>query len=111
MTDTGWDIFDLQTLKAQLSEDAPVSYSQFLNVPAMHCGLYRLRAGSKDMQTPHDEDELYYVIEGHAQLKVGDEIKEVTPGMVLYIRAAEEHSFFEIQEDMLLLVFFSSGSN
>jgi mannose-6-phosphate isomerase-like protein (cupin superfamily) len=63
------------------------------------------------MQTPHDEDELYYVIEGHAQLKVGDEVKEVTPGMVLYIRAAEEHSFFEIQEDMLLLVFFSSGSH
>ena len=111
MADSGWDIFDIKALRARFKQDQPVSYSELLSVPAMHCGLYRLRAGSRDMQTPHDEDELYYVIEGRAQLKVGDEVKEVAPGMLLYIRAAEEHSFFEIQEDMLLLVFFSSGSH
>ncbi len=111
MADSGWDIFDIEALKSHLASDAPVSYSEFLNVPAMHCGLYRLKAGSTDMQTPHDEDELYYVIEGRAQLKVGEDVKDVAPGMVLYIQAAEEHSFFEIQEDMLLLVFFASGSH
>ena len=108
MSDNGWEIFDLQKLKSRMPV-GDVSYQEFLRVPAMQCGIYRLAAGSKDMQTPHDEDELYYVVEGKAQLKVGDDITEVGPGSVMYIQATEAHSFFEIQEDMTLLVFFSTG--
>ena len=65
--------------------------------------------GQTDMQTPHDEDELYYVVKGSAQLKVGDQVQEVGPGSVMYVRASEEHAFFEITEDMVLLVFFAAG--
>ena len=108
MTDSGWEIFDIEALKQQAT-DAPVSYQEFLNVSAMHCGLYHLAQGSTDMQTPHDEDELYYVLEGKAQLKVADKTTEVKPGVLLYIRASEEHAFFEISEDMVLLVLFATG--
>ena len=31
------------------------------------------------------------------------------PGSILYVRATAAHSFFEIEEDMTLLVFFASG--
>ena len=41
-------------------------------------------------------------------MQLGDESKEVHPGSILYVKAAVKHSFFEIEEDMLLLVFFSS---
>ncbi len=108
MTDSGWQVFDVADLVAADAE-APVSYREFLNVPSMHCGLYRLAKGSSDMQTPHDEDEVYYVVEGRAQLKVGGETRDVGPGSVMYVRASEEHAFFEIQEDMILLVFFATG--
>lgn len=108
MSDSGWEIFDIGKLK-DLLPDEPVSYKEFLNVPAMHCGLYHLAKGSKDMQTPHDEDEVYYVLEGKAQLKVKGEVKDVQAGSLLYIRASEEHAFFEISEDMLLLVLFAAG--
>ncbi len=108
MTDSGWQVFDVAGLAAA-DADAPVSYREFLRVPSMHCGVYRLAAGSSDMQTPHDEDEVYYVVEGKAQLKVAGETREVGPGSVMYIRASEEHAFFEIQEDMVLLVFFATG--
>ena len=108
MADGGWELFDIERLK-QEGTDAAVSYTEFLSVPSMHCGLYRLSKGSNDMQTPHDEDELYYVVEGRAQLKVGDEVKDVGPGSVMYVRASEEHAFFEITEDMTLLVFFATG--
>jgi hypothetical protein len=33
------------------------------------------------------------------------------PGSILYVRATSEHSFFEIEEDMTLLVFFASGGS
>ena len=77
----------------------------------MHCGLYRLERGSTDMQTPHDEDEMYYVLEGRARMMLGDEMKEVSPGSLLYVGSTETYSFFEIEEDMLLLVFFSSSGS
>ena len=105
MSDT-WQIFNVNELKQQRA-DEDVSFHEFLSVDSMHCGLYHLKAGSKDMQTPHDEDEMYYVVEGKAKLRIGDAEQNVVPGTLLYIRATEEHAFFEIEEDMTLLVIFA----
>ena len=102
-----WEVLDLAEVKSRLKGEA-VEYLEFLNVPTINCGLYRLEAGSKDMQAPHDEDEVYFVLEGKARMRLGDSEREVTPGTLLYVRAATEHSFFEIEEDMLLLVVFAT---
>jgi len=103
-----WEVIDLAEVKQRL-QGKPVEYLEFLNVPSLSCGLYSLAAGSKDMQAPHDEDEIYFVLEGKARMRMGDAERDVTPGSLLYIRAATEHSFFEIEEDMLLLVLFASA--
>jgi mannose-6-phosphate isomerase-like protein (cupin superfamily) len=84
-------------------------YLEFLRVPSLSCGLYTLPAGAKDLQAPHDEDEVYFVISGRARLRVGNEDRKVQAGSILYVRATSEHSFFEIEEDMTLLVFFATG--
>ena len=106
--DQTWQVFHLEDLHKTLS-DAPVEYLEFLKVPSMSCGIYRLAAGSKDMQGAHDDDEIYFVIEGKARLRTGDKEHIVKPGAVLYVRAGEEHNFFEIEEDMTLLVFFAAN--
>ncbi len=103
----GWQAIDLADLKKRF-EGAPVEYLELLNVPSMSCGLYKLAAGSKDMQAPHDEDEVYFVLEGRARMRLKNEERDVHPGMLLYVGASMEHSFFEIEEDMLLLVMFAS---
>jgi mannose-6-phosphate isomerase-like protein (cupin superfamily) len=108
MSTSAWQIFDVERLKSKLA-GAPVEYKEFLRTPSLSCGIYTLRAGAKDMQSPHDEDEVYYVISGRATLKVGEQTHEVKAGSVLYVRATEEHSFFEIEEDMTLLVFFAAA--
>ena len=104
----GWEVLDLADVKERLKGEA-VEYLEFLNAPSLTCGLYSLAAGSKDMQAPHDEDEVYFVLQGKARMKLGNEDREVAPGSLLYVEAATEHSFFEIEEDMLLLVFFTTG--
>ena len=43
-------------------------------------------------------------------MKLGDEERTVGPGSLLYVSATESHSFFEIVEDMTLLVFFATSS-
>lgn len=108
MSNDPWRTFNLPDLiEQQAGSGAP--YLEFLRVPQLSCGLYRLKAGAKDLQSPHDEDEVYYVVEGRGRLRLGDEDRPVEQGSVLFVRASEDHSFFEIEEDMTLLVFFASG--
>ncbi len=109
MAERDWQIFQLDELSQSFS-DKLVEYQEFLKVPALSCGLYRLKAGSKDMQGPHEDDEVYYVLEGKARLRTADKEHDIRPGSVLYIRATAVHSFFEIDEDMTLLVFFATSS-
>ena len=108
MSDASWQVFNVAAIRSELS-GRNVEYKEFLRVPTLSCGIYQLPAGSEDMQSPHDEDEVYYVVAGKARMMLGDEMKDVTPGTVLYIKATESHSFFEIEEDMTLLVFFAAA--
>jgi len=48
-------------------------YLEFLRVPAMSAGLYRLPVGALDRQQPHYEDEVYYILKGRGMIQVGDE--------------------------------------
>lgn len=81
-------------------------YHEFLRVPAMSLGLYRLARGSEDPQRPHGEDEFYLVLEGRARFTSGGATRDVGPGDVLFVPAREEHRFHAIAEDLVLLVGF-----
>ena len=76
MTQNTWQVFDLAEIKGKLKGEA-VEYLEFLNVPALNCGIYFLAAGSTDMQAPHDEDEVYMVLSGKANMRLGDEERAV----------------------------------
>lgn len=108
MSDSSWRVIDLDELRGKLKGDA-VEYLEFLNVPAVNCGIYFLPAGSTDMQAPHDDDEIYVVLGGRARMRLDDVEKDVGPGSLLYVSATMRHSFFEIEEDMTLLVIFATS--
>ena len=83
------------------------SYREFLRVPAMSAGLYVLPAGATDKQKPHREDEVYYVIRGRARFKAGSEDRDVSAGDVLFVAAQVGHRFYDITEELAVLVFFA----
>lgn len=103
----------MKTLFASLSEieeqraESGKSYREFLRVPAMSAGLYVLPAGATDLQKPHHEDEIYYVVRGRARCKAGSEDREVTAGSMIFVAAEVGHRFYDITEDLELLVFFA----
>jgi len=108
MATDGWKFFDIASeVSAQEASGQP--YREFLRVPSLSCGIYSLPAGATDLQNPHDEDEVYYVLSGSGRMKVGGEEQSIGPGSILFVKASSEHSFFEIDEDVKLLVFFASG--
>jgi len=82
-------------------------YLEFLRVASMSAGLYVLAAGSVDPQSPHREDELYYVVRGRARFRAGDEDRGVDPGSVIFVSARVPHRFYDITEDLQVLVFFA----
>lgn len=104
-----WETFELEGLlgkKRQMS----FPYLEFIRSPHLSCGIYTLAAGAKDLQGPHDEDEIYFVIDGRARIRVGVEEEDVQSGSLIYVPASAEHRFVEIDEDITLLVFFATGS-
>jgi quercetin dioxygenase-like cupin family protein len=84
-------------------------YQEFLRVPSMSAGLYLLPAGAADPQRPHHEDEMYYVIRGRARFRAGNQDQEVAAGSVLFVAAEVEHRFYEVTEELAVLVFFAPG--
>lgn len=82
-------------------------YLEFLKVPDLSLGLYVLPAGGADPQSPHTEDEVYYVVSGRARIKVADEDRLVQAGSIVYVAKNVEHKFHSIEEELTVLVFFA----
>ena len=82
-------------------------YLEFLRIPAMSAGIYYLPKGGTDPQKPHLEDELYYVVQGRARMRVGGEDSEVSAGSLIFVEAKAEHKFHQIEEDLVVVVFFA----
>lgn len=97
--------FDLMRLAAEQAR-SPESWREFLRVPDLSVGIYHLKAGAADGQTPHGEDEVYYCLAGRARLRVGAQSFDVAPGRLLFVAARDEHRFESIAEDLTLLVIF-----
>jgi len=91
------------------------SYREFLRVPAMSAGLYVLPAGATDLQRPHHEDEIYYVVRGCARFKAGadgrEEDREVSAGSLIFVAAEVGHRFYDITEELAVLVFFAPAES
>jgi mannose-6-phosphate isomerase-like protein (cupin superfamily) len=98
--------FDLSEVLAR-RERVGRAYLEFLRVGALSMGVYHLAAGQPDLQKPHGEDEVYFVLSGRGQFRAGSEVKPVEAGAVLFVEKGVEHRFFDITEDLTLLVFFA----
>jgi mannose-6-phosphate isomerase-like protein (cupin superfamily) len=70
-------------------------------------GVYVLPAGGVDGQKPHEEDEVYFAVRGRAKFRVGSDDHPVGPGTILFVPALEPHHFHEIEEELVLVVFWA----
>ncbi|MBX3045437.1 MAG: cupin domain-containing protein [Anaerolineales bacterium] len=98
--------FDLQYLISQAAGQDE-RYLEFLRVPSLSMGVYTLPAGGEDLQSPHNQDEVYYVVRGKAVLQVEQEQQPALPGSLLFVPAHAAHKFVNIEEELQLLVFFA----
>jgi len=102
------DVLDVGEQLAALSRDGH-DFAEFFRSPAGSLSLTVARwpAGSTDDQRPHTEDEVYYVAGGRARLTIAGETVAVARGSVAFVAAGVEHQFSAIDEDLVVLVFWS----
>jgi mannose-6-phosphate isomerase-like protein (cupin superfamily) len=84
-----------------------LDYLEFLRVPSLSAGLYMLAAGAVDLQEPHTEDEVYYVISGRGFIQVDQQSRPVEAGSLVFVKANVEHHFHTITENLRMLVIFA----
>ena len=98
--------FSLPRLVAEQAK-AGEAWREFLRVESLSLGVYALKKGAMDQQTPHKQDEIYYVSSGRAVLTVDGKAFPVEAGSVVYVAAHAQHRFHDITEDLTTLVFFA----
>lgn len=96
------ELADLEAFRAVTGR----AYLEFVSAPDLSVGLYVLAAGQPDLQQPHTEDEVYFVVSGRGRITVGDEIRVVAAGSVVFVPARVPHRFHDITEGLTLLVAF-----
>jgi mannose-6-phosphate isomerase-like protein (cupin superfamily) len=73
--------------------------------PGLELGVYVLVAPEPDRQQPHEDDEVYVVLQGSGSLEVEGERIDLREGQAVFVPAGAEHRFVGYEQLAMLVVF------
>jgi mannose-6-phosphate isomerase-like protein (cupin superfamily) len=73
--------------------------------PGLELGVYVLVAPEPDRQQPHEDDEVYVVLEGSGTLEVEDASHPLAEGDAIFVAAGADHRFTAYEHLAVLVVF------
>jgi mannose-6-phosphate isomerase-like protein (cupin superfamily) len=100
--------FEIEAVRRRL-EAANAGYELVHSSPGREVGVYVLVAPEPDRQQPHEDDELYVVLQGSGVLTVEGEATPVREGQSIFVPAGAEHGF-TAYEGLSVLVIFARAS-
>src|SRR6478672_10461612 len=83
--------FEIEAAKKHLAEQG--GYEVVHTSPGLEIGVYVLVAPEPDRQQPHEDDEVYVVLEGSGSLEVEDASHPLTEGQAIFVPAGADHRF------------------
>ena len=95
--------FDIEAAKERLSSSG--GYEVVHSSPGLEIGVYVLVAPEPDRQQPHDDDEVYIVLEGTGVLEIAGEKLDLREGHALFVPAGAEHRFSAYEHLCVLVIF------
>ncbi len=96
--------FDIAGAKERLAATAG-GYEVVHRSPGLELGVYVLVAPAADRQSPHEDDEVYVVIEGSGVLEVEGREVELREGHAVFVPAGAEHHFLAYEQLSVLVIF------
>jgi mannose-6-phosphate isomerase-like protein (cupin superfamily) len=100
--------FEFEDVKKRL-EAGNGGYEVVHTSAGLEVGVYVLVAPEPDRQQPHEDDEVYIVLDGRGQLEVEGQRFDVEAGQSIFVPAGAEHRFTGY-EGLSVLVIFARGS-
>ena len=98
--------FSAEHILEQTQADGKL-YGEYIKNENLSSGIYYLKKGTIDQQSPHQYDEIYYIISGKGKLRIDKNNYPAGVGDLLFVPAKMDHKFVDIEEDLTILVFFS----
>ena len=100
--------FELSELIQQRADSGQMWLEFFrTSSKSLSMGLYVIPAGGVDPQSPHTEDEIYYVVSGRGKIQVKDQDRRVQAGSIIFVAANDDHRFHSVEEELSVIVFFA----
>jgi mannose-6-phosphate isomerase-like protein (cupin superfamily) len=96
--------FDITGVKERLAAGTG-GYEIVQRSPGLEVGVYVLVAPEPDRQAPHEDDEIYVVLEGSGVLEVEGENVELREGHAVFVPAGAEHRFVGYERLSVLVIF------
>ena len=96
--------FEVAAVKERLRE-AGGGYEIVHQSAGLEVGVYTLVAPEPDRQQPHEDDELYVVLEGTGVLEIEREQVPVREGTAVFVEAGAEHRFTAYEHLSVLVIF------
>lgn len=96
--------FDVESVKRRLAE-AGGGYEVVHDSPGLEIGVYVLVAPEPDRQQPHEDDEVYIVLEGTGVLDVEGTRLELREGNAAFVPAGADHRFSAYEHLAVLVIF------
>lgn len=96
--------FDIAGVSDRLSEGVG-GYEIVHSSPGIEIGVYVLVAPEPDRQQPHEDDEVYVVLEGNGVLEVEGERVELREGHAVFVPAGADHQFVGYEHLIVLVIF------
>ena len=96
--------FDTDAVKRRLQQ-AGGGYEVVHESPGLEIGVYVLVAPEPDRQQPHDDDEVYLVLEGSGVLDVEGAEYAISVGHSIFVPAGADHRFSAYEQLSVLVVF------
>jgi mannose-6-phosphate isomerase-like protein (cupin superfamily) len=97
-------VFEIAAVRQRLAE-AGGGYEVVHESAGLELGVYVLVAPEPDRQQPHDDDELYVVLEGTGVLQIESEEVPVREGSAVFVEAGADHRFTAYEHLSVLVVF------
>jgi mannose-6-phosphate isomerase-like protein (cupin superfamily) len=96
--------FDTESVRTRLAGSGG-GYEVVHESPGLEIGVYVLVAPEPDRQQPHEDDEVYIVLDGTGVLEVEGEQLDLRKGQAVYVPAHAEHRFSAYESLSVLVVF------
>jgi mannose-6-phosphate isomerase-like protein (cupin superfamily) len=96
--------FEIDAVKNRLLESGG-GYEVVHASPRLELGVYVLVAPEPDRQQPHEDDEVYIVLEGAGALEIEGARVSLREGHAVFVPAGADHRFVAYEQLSVLVIF------